>query len=170
MDDDAEQGRLFALARKSGKAFSMGRPMLDDVARVVQALQWIIILAVPRLFSGLTRTPPREHLLSLLDTFVAYARHDGRYSPADFEPVPYEQREELGLKLRALVEAWTPPAMPSEITQAARELLHAEGRNAPPEGWDALSEDMNEEELLWPEGVPTLLKLAGSSNAAGGAL
>ena len=65
MDDDAaELSRLFALARKSGKAFSMGRPILDDVAKVVQALQWIIILAVPRLFGGLTRTPPREHLLA----------------------------------------------------------------------------------------------------------
>ena len=106
--------------------------------------------------------------MGLLDTFVAYARHDGRYSRADFEPVPYEQREALALKLRALVEVWTPPAMPSEIMEAARELLHAEGRSGPPEGWDALPEDMNEEEMLWPEGVPALLKMAGSSNAAGG--
>ena len=168
MDDDAEQDRLFELAKKSGKAFSMGRPIADDVARVVQAVQWFIVLAVPRLFRGLTRTPPREHLMGLLDTFVVYARHDGRYSRAEFEPVPYEQREPLALKLRALVEAWKAPALPSEVVEAARALLHAEGRSGPPEGWDALPEDMNEEELLWPEGVPALLKLAGSSNVADG--
>jgi hypothetical protein len=163
MDEDAEQGRLFELARKSGKAFSMGRPIADDVARVVQAVQWIIVLAVPRLFRGLTRTPPREHLMGLLDTFVAYARRDGRYSPAEFAAVPYEQREALALKLRALVESWTPPALPSEITEAARALLYAEGRKGPPGGWGALTDDMNEEELLWPEGVPALLKLASGS-------
>lgn len=157
-DDDAEQSRLFDLARKSGKAFSMGRPILDDVTRVVQALQWIIILAVPRLFGVLTRMPPREHLLSLLDTFVSYVRHDGRYSRAEFEPVPYERRESLALSLRALVEGWTPPALPMDITNAARALLFAEGRKGPPEGWDTLPDVLDEEELLWPEGVPALLK------------
>jgi hypothetical protein len=168
MDDDAEQSRLFDLARKSGKAFSMGRPMLNDVAKVVQALQWIIILAVPRLFGVLTRTPPREHLLDLLDTFVSYVRHDGRYSRADFEPVPYERREALAMSLRALVECWSPPALPMEITEAARALLFAEGRKGPPEGWDALAEDLDEEELLWPEGVPALLKQSGRANPADG--
>ncbi len=168
MDDDAEQNRLFELAKKSSKAFSMGRPIADDAARVVQAVQWIMVLAVPRLFRGLTRTPPREHLVGLLDTFVAYARHDGRYSPAEFEPVPYEQREPLTLKLRALVEAWKAPALPSEIVEAARALLLAEGRKGPTGGWDAFSDELDEEELLWPEGVPALLKLTGSSTAAKG--
>jgi hypothetical protein len=169
MDDDAaELSRLFALARKSGKAFSMGRPILDDVAKVVQALQWIIILAVPRLFGGLTRTPPREHLLDLLDTFVSYVRHDGRYSRAEFEPVPYERRESLALSLRALVENWTPPTLPMEITEAARALLFAEGRKGPPEGWDALPDELDQDELLWPEGVPALLKQSGGSNPVDG--
>lgn len=156
--DDEEQSRLFALAMKSGKAFSMGRPILNDVAKVVQALQWIIILAAPRLFGSLTRTPPREHLLELLDTFISYARHDGRYSRAEFEPVPYERRESLAMSLRALVEVWAPPALPNEITEAARVLLFAEGRKGPPGGWDDPTEALDEEELLWPEGVPALLK------------
>lgn len=160
MDDD-EQRRLFDLAMKSGEAFSMGRPMLNDVAEVVQAVQWIIVLAVPRLFDGLTRTPPREHLLMLLDTYVSYVRHDGRYSPAEFETVPYERRESLASSLRALIEDWTPPALPMEITEAARALLFAEGRKGPPEGWDTLPDDLNEDELLWPEGVPALLKQQG---------
>lgn len=158
MDDDTEQNRLFDLAKKSREAFSMGRPVLEDLAEVVHAVQWIVVLAVPRLFLGLTRTPPRAHLLALLDTFVAYARHDGRYSRPEFEPVLYERRESLALRLRALVEGWAPPALPSAITEAAREVLLAEGRRGPPEGWDALPDALDEEELLWPEKVPALLR------------
>ena len=168
MDDDTEQRRLFDLARESGKAFSMGRPVLGDLAEVVQAVQWIIVLAVPRLFNSLTRTPPREHLLTLVDTFISYARHDGRYSPAEFEPVSYERRESLALKLRALVDDWILPTLPKEITEAARALLFAEGRRGPPEGWDALPDDLDQDELLWPEGVPALLKQSGRSNPADG--
>ncbi|MFS8071177.1 MAG: hypothetical protein ACMG6S_32820, partial [Byssovorax sp.] len=66
--------------------------------------------------------------------------------------------------LRALVEGWTPPALPMEITEAARALLFAEGRKGPSEGWDALPDDLDEEELLWPEGVPALLKQSKKSN------
>ncbi|MEO7592267.1 MAG: hypothetical protein ABI134_13715, partial [Byssovorax sp.] len=81
-------------------------------------------------------------------------------------PVSYERRESLALKLRALVDDWAPPALPKEITEAARALLFAEGRKGPPEGWDALADDLDEEELLWPEGVPALLKQSARSSPA----
>jgi hypothetical protein len=97
--------------------------------------------------------------LRLIDIYIAYVRHDGRYVGPDFEPVPYENREPLALKLRELLKAWTPPELQAEITEAARTLLHAEGRSPPPGGWDnAPDPDMRPEEyLLWPEGVPALM-------------
>ena len=140
------------------QASANGRPVLDDFADVANCIMWLQVLAVPRIFRGMTRTPPREHLVRMVDIFIAYVRHDGRYATPDFEPVPYETREPLALKLRALLEAWSPPELPDEITEAARALLHAEGMN-PAGGWDNLPDpDMRPEEfLLWPEGVPALM-------------
>ena len=135
-----------------------GRPVLDDFADVANCIMWLQTLAVPRIFRGMIRTPPREHLVRLVDIFLAYVRHDGRYATPDFEPVQYETREPLALKLRELLEAWTPPELPAEITEAARALLYAEGMN-PAGGWDSLSDPdfRPEEHLLWPEGVPALM-------------
>jgi hypothetical protein len=135
-----------------------GRPVLDDFADVANCIMWLQTLAVPRIFRGMTRRPPREHLVRLVDIFIAYVRHDGRYPTPDFEPVPYETREPLALKLRELLEAWTPPDLPAEVTEAARALLYAEGMN-PAGGWDSLSDPdfRPEEHLLWPEGVPALM-------------
>ena len=139
-------------------ASNNGRPVLDDFTDVANCIMWIEILAVPRIFRGMTRMPPREHLLRLIDIYIAYVRHDGRYAGGDFEPVPYETREPLALKLRELLEAWTPPELPAEITETARALLYAEGMS-PPGGWDNVPDpDMRPEEfLLWPEGVPALM-------------
>jgi hypothetical protein len=136
-----------------------GRPVLDDFVDVVNCINWLQILAVPRIFRGMTRMPPREHLVRQIDIFIAYVRHDGRYASPEFEPVPYETREPLALKLRELLEGWTPPELPAEITEAARALLHAEGMSPTPGGWDNAPDPFMrpEEYLLWPEGVPALM-------------
>ena len=139
-------------------ASSNGRPVLNDEADVVNTVTWLQVLAIPRIFCSMNRMPPREHILHLVDIYIEYVRHDGRYMGADFEPVPYETREPLALKLRELLSSWIPPELPTEITEAARALLYAEGLN-PAGGWDTLSdpEFLPEEHLLWPEGVPALM-------------
>jgi hypothetical protein len=168
MEDDniIDAERLEELTRQalaSGQQWmSNGRPVLSDEVGVIHALIWLKVFACPRLFEQLSRMPPREHLLRQLDIYDAYLQHDGRYSNADFHPVPYERRGPLAARFRALVEQWTPPELPAEMIQVARELMHAEGKNPPPGGWDVY--DAKEESypvedcLLWPEGVPALLK------------
>jgi hypothetical protein len=135
-----------------------GRPVLDDFGDVVNTITWLQVFAIPHIFCSMNRMPPREHLERLVDIYIKYVRHDGRYMSPEFEPVPYERREPVALKLRELLEAWTPPDLPAEITEAARALLYAEGMN-PAGGWDSLSDPdfRPEEHLLWPEGVPALM-------------
>jgi Uma2 family endonuclease len=74
--------------------------------------------------------------------------------------VDRERRQMLCMKLQRMFDAWTPPELPPEITEAARALLDTEGNDAPPGGWGNLPEpDMPPEEfLLWPEGAPVVLK------------
>ncbi len=138
MSDDVpfDDTRLLELiaeqAERTGKrGTANGHPVRDDWNTIVHTVHWLRVLATPRFFHGLGRVPSREHLLGLLDIFLAYLRHDGRYVSAEFEPVPYEQREPLARKLRALIEAWTPPGLPQEIVETARALLHAEGVREP---------------------------------------
>ncbi|NUQ73071.1 MAG: hypothetical protein HUU21_05905 [Polyangiaceae bacterium] len=136
-----------------------GRPVLDDFVDVANCVMWLTVLAAPHIFRSMTRMPPREHVARLVDIYIEYVRHDGRYVGADFEPVPYETREPLALKLRDLIATWTPPELPADIIEAARALLHAEGMNPPAGGWDNTPDpDVRPEEfLLWPEGVPALM-------------
>jgi hypothetical protein len=138
-----------------------GRPILSDYADVINTTHWLMVLASPSLYRTLDRMPTREHLVLLMDIYLAYVGHDGRYSDAEHKPVPYKQREALAARLRALLETWTPPDLPLEITEVARELLYAEGRVAPNGGWDSLTitgPDRLEDVLLWPEGIPALLR------------
>jgi hypothetical protein len=137
-----------------------GSSELSDFTDTANSVQWLQILAAPRLFRGMARMPPREHLLRMVEIFLAYARRGDRYAQKEFEPVPYEQREPLALKLRELLATWTPPELPEEITETARALLHADGMTGGADGWDNLPdpEMPPEEYLLWPEGVPALLK------------
>jgi hypothetical protein len=147
-----------------------GSSELSDFEDAVAAILWVHVLAVPRLFLGMNRMPPREHLLRMADWYLAYARRDGRHVPPEFSPVPYEQREPLALKLRALLETWSPPGLPAEITETARAILHGEGKKEPPGGWDSTPDpEMPLEEFLyWPEGVPALLKSTkGEPDATG---
>jgi hypothetical protein len=141
--------------------YANGHPVLTDYADVMNTTHWLMVLASPPLYRTLGRIPSREHLLHLMDIYIAYVEHDGRYSQQEHQPVPYERREPLAAKLRALLETWTPPELPSEITEATRELLWAEGRTPPDGGWDNATitgSDPLEDILLWPEGIPLLLR------------
>lgn len=157
------------------KAFANGQPVLSDWADVAHVFLWLKVFGCPRLFRGLSRIPPQEHILRLLDVYDAYLQHDGRYHKAEFHPVPYERRAPLSARFRELVEQWVPPGLPAEMMHVARELLHAEGSNPPPGGWDEYAGDPSdpyppEDCLLWPEGVPALLNAkqeAGRLDAEG---
>jgi hypothetical protein len=133
-----------------------GGPLPSDNVAAIHATPWLMVLASPQVYRGLGRTPTREHLLHMLDLYITYVGHDGRYNQPMFQPVPYERRAPLAAKLRALLEAWMPPELPSEITAAARELLYAEGLNLK---WDNLTtRTIDPDFLRWPEGIPALLK------------
>jgi hypothetical protein len=138
--------------------------MNPDIAKVINTTQWFMVLASPPLYQTLARTADPEHLVRLTDVWIAYAERGDCYHHAEFAPVPYEQRVPLARSLRSLLAAWSPPDLSPAITEAARAVLHAEGLKAPDMGgWDALkidSEDPLADILLWPEGVPALLRRA----------
>jgi len=126
-----------------------------------QAFHWLFALAAPHLFRGMSRVPPREHLLEMVDVFIDRAQRGDRNDGATFEPVPYEQREPLARRLRSLLAVWMPPDLSPEIVETARALIHADGHDAPPGGWDTATiegDDPFEDILLWPEGVPAILR------------
>ena len=84
-----------------------------------------------------------------------------RRATARIYGVPYERRGPLAGELRALLAAWAPPELPNTIKEAARGLLYAEGLLGPEGDWDNLmivDPVPVDEMLLWPEGVPALLR------------
>jgi hypothetical protein len=103
----------------------------------------------------MNRTPTREHILRMVDMYLASVRRDKQRPKPQFEPVPYEQREPLTLRLRALLETWSPPGLPAEVSDAARAVLYASGIKEPDDGWDnAYGSDIRmEDHLIWPENV-----------------
>lgn len=128
-------------------------------ADVFNFRSWICVLASPRAFLTLQRTPPREHLLAMIDAYLPYARTPRLWI---WSPRPHgfcrnaPKREAVALALRAAVERWTPPTLSPEIIAAARALARAEDLPEPEEGWDeALYEDSDgtplDEGLIWPE-------------------
>jgi len=134
----------------------MDEPAPPDKLDAVMATAWIMVLASPQVYRGIDRTPTREHFLHILDVYIAYVGHDGRYHQPMFQPVPYERRAPLAAKLRALLEAWTPPELPSDIKAAARELLYAEGMDLK---WDNLTTAvLDPSHFPWAEGIPPRLK------------
>jgi hypothetical protein len=159
---------LERLAEQLGK---QGRKLFDepDLSDVVNLHNWLHVFGLPSVFRGLSRMPPREHILRLVDVFIAYARRGDHYLSPQFEPVEYDKREPLALRFRRLLEAWSPPDLPSEMTELARAILHADGQAGPPNGWDNTtsldpSPGVNVEEiLLWPEGIPYLLRMKGQT-------
>jgi hypothetical protein len=143
-----------------------GTSPLSDMVNTIHAVQWLTCLAAPRVFLRMKRMPSREHLLRMVDLFLARVRRGGpKGVDPDSPPVPYEQREPLALKLRALLETWSPPGLPAAISEAARAVLHADGQREPPGGWDEADDPTwrPEEELLWPEGVPAAMRRKGPS-------
>ena len=137
------------------------RPILADYSDVINTLQWLMVLSSTPLYRSLGRTPISAHLVELLNIYLEYVAHDGRYRRAEFEGVPYERRGPLAGELRALLAAWAPPELPNTIKEAARGLLYAEGLLGPEGDWDNLmivDPVPVEEMLLWPEGVPALLR------------
>jgi hypothetical protein len=159
-DDHIDTDALVRLAlEQAAEPRSDGGSEWLDFVGSTQALVWIEVLAIPRIFRGLGRIPPPEHLINMVDIFLAYIRRGKPDTEPTFHPVPYERREPSALRLRALLEAWTPPELSQEITEAARELLYAEGLN-PPEGWDQLPdpEPPIAQKLWWPEDVPAPLR------------
>lgn len=143
-------------------------PTFSDVSDVIHATYWLIVFASRPLLATLTRPPAPGHLAALLDVFAAYAARGARHHEEEFEPVPWEERAPLARKLRALLEAWTPTDPSDEICQTARALLHADGHAEPEGGWDAFSWDGPgpiEDSLLWPEGVPAVLREQDASSA-----
>lgn len=141
--------------------------LYSDYSDVANAKYWLMVLAAPPLYRTMERVAVPDHLARLLDLYIAYAERGTQYSEAEFDPVPREQRVPLARKLQALLLDWTPPDLPPEITEATRNLLHAEGLAPPDGGWDALQisgPDPVEDILLWPEGVPALLKKEGAGS------
>lgn len=129
-----------------------GRSLLGEFAATAHAMQWLQVMAVPRLFESLKRTPDRDHLLMMVDIFIAYVRSGKQYGTPEFEGAPYEQREPVAMRLRALVETW-PKGDVLQIATTARELLYCDGSIGPKGGWDhAPDPDLPPDEyLLWPE-------------------
>ena len=127
------------------------------------------MLAAPHLYRTIRRTVEPAHVTRLMDVWVAYAEHGDRYF-STLVPVPEPQRRLFARELRALVAAWTPPDLPAEITEAARALLRAEGVEPPQGDWDSFAFDLEEDEpvedaLIWPEGIPLLLRRTQSEPA-----
>jgi hypothetical protein len=135
--------------------------LYTDFSDVLNTWYWIMVLAAPPLYKTMNRAVNPAHLVRLMDIYIAYAKRGTQYLKAEFTPVPWEQRAPLARQLRARLADWTPPELPTEITEAARDLLHAEGQKPPEGGWDALQDsgpEPVEDILLWPEGIPAMLK------------
>ena len=125
---------------------------ISSLVEVSAAISWLQVLAVPHVFEQLKRQPPRTHLLRQVDVFLVYARSGACDTTPTFHPVPTAEREERALRLRALLERWTSRPLPHDITEAARDVLYAEGL-LPPEGWDNLPDPGRaiDDLLVWPE-------------------
>lgn len=128
-----------------------------DTMAVIHAVIWLMAIASRATYSRLGRVPTREHIIHVIDVYIAYAARNGRCNQPMFEPVAYERREPLATKLRTLLETWTPPEVPDEIIDAARAILYAEGLRGQNDDWENLPENPVDPDLmLWPEGVPAL--------------
>ena len=138
-----------------------------DFADVFNAYCWVMVLASPPRYRTLRRPVDLGHLLRLVDVLISYADRDGRYLRPEIADPPYALRGSLSRAVRERIADWVSPELPPELTNAARELLRAEGFRAPEGGWDELSiagPEPLEDLLLWPEGIPALLSQAPEQN------
>lgn len=146
-------------------------PFGAEIGDVHGFLIWLMVLASPPLYRTLVRIPDRDHLLRLLDTFIAYAARGHHVTSVD-PPTTLRlaERDGLARSLRVLLATWTPPVLPGAITDAARDLVEAEGLCAPEGGWDNLKHDKPyplDDVLLWPEGIPVAQRGAAPGGGGG---
>lgn len=111
----------------------------------MQFINMVAFLASPRVVAASGGVPPREHLLSHIDEFVAALPSLG--APGD------QARSDvllLACALRDLVREWMPdsvsPCVPPLVQEGARALLRAQGIPEPPGGWDHFEAPKDDEE------------------------
>lgn len=146
-------------------------PMGADYPDVFSAINWLMVLAAPPLFCTLVRVPVRQHVAKLIDIYAAYAaRGDLLMDYPELEPQRHEQRIAAVERLRPLLVSWMPPDLPAEITEAARDVLRAEGVASPEGGWSALQNDGSDpldDVLSWPEGTPVVVRALRAADETG---
>ncbi|XXX81382.1 hypothetical protein WMF30_21725 [Sorangium sp. So ce134] len=140
-----------------------GREEIEDTTDVINIIYWLSAFAAPRVYRTFSRVPPREHILRLLDVYTTYVTRGAHHMAPQFQPVHYERRLPLAVRLRELFESWAPPELPQEVIEISRALMEHEGIKPPACGWDAYEDPEEggiklEDALLWPEGVPAILK------------
>ena len=137
-----------------------------DALAILYTENWLAVVAAPHNYRALERPVEPAVLLQLLDIWTAYVDRGDYYI---YAKPPHEGRPALVRKLRALIEAWTPPELPEEITEAARALLVAEGcltgrHHLEGGNWDSLTfaDDTRtvDSYLIWSEGLPAILPSA----------
>jgi hypothetical protein len=143
-----------------------------DTGAILWTANWLEVLARPHEYRALQRpvdVAAKAVLLTLLDVWIAYADRGDWY----LCPVPSENdRPALARKLRELLDAWTPPDLPVEITEAARAVLDAEGdkplRLEEGRTWDDASfldtDRTVDSYLLWPEGLAEVWPKRGATD------
>jgi hypothetical protein len=142
-----------------------------DMVALFYTFEWLHVLARPDKYRALTRpvdAAVKAVLLTLLDVWIAYVDRGDWY----FDGPPEEDRAALARRLRALLEAWTPPELPVEINEAARAVLDAEGvkkwRLEKGVTWDDFPADdptrTVDSYLLWPEGLATIWPKKGATD------
>ena len=143
-----------------------------DAGAILYTESWLYTLARPHEYRALQRpvdAAVKAVLLTLLDVWIAYVDRGDWYlygAPSE------ENRPELARKLRALLEAWTPPELPAEITEAARAVLDAEGekqwRLKKGLTWDDTRvgdpDRTVDSYLLWPEGLAEVWPKRGATD------
>ncbi|WP_438009067.1 hypothetical protein WME89_10400 [Sorangium sp. So ce321] len=131
VDRDTDDAEPPPAAEAAGAPRSYGDAS-KKAAQLAQAVAGAVniagALASPRLWARATSWPSREHLVEhvdqLLSAFGAELDQQRFAAPAR--------------RLRALLSAWEPgPEIPTDVSEAARELLAALGIEEPPGGWDA---------------------------------
>src|SRR5262245_42043079 len=86
-----------------------------DTLAILHTEAWLNVLARPHEYRALQRpvdAAVKAVLLCLLGVWIAYVDRGDWY----FRDPSKEDRPALARKLRALLEVWTPPELPAEIT------------------------------------------------------
>jgi hypothetical protein len=145
--------------------YDMNNPRVREHEDAQHLVNWLETLGRPQLYAALSRKPTREHILHVIDLYMPYAQSRPEHREERGyvrHGVDLQRAEDLALRFRALIESWEPPDLTAEITEAARELLMADGTHQPVGGvwvWgDMHPPEEIENILMWPEGVPELIR------------